>query len=76
MSAIHVMEYIAGLGIFGFTYWLLDGIISLIKPVSSTDNPYTFILYVWIGVIIIYLIFGIIWLVRSYSELDVGGIRR
>ena len=73
MSAIHVIEYITGLGVFGLVYWLLDGILTEIKGVSNTDSPYTFILYVWAGVIIIYLIFGVVWLVRSYAEADIGG---
>jgi len=73
MSAIHVIEYLAGIGFFGLTYWLLDGILDEIQPVSATDGPFDLMLYFWIGVIFIYLIFGGIWLARKYNEQEYQG---
>ena len=72
MSAIHVLEYIIGLAIFGFAYWLLDGIVQILKGYSLTTPPYDLILYIWTGTIVVYLIFGIIWLARTYSEPEGG----
>jgi len=74
LSAIHIIEYLAGLGVFGLAYWLLNGIFNSIKGISLTTSPYNLILYIWTGTIIVYLIFGVIWLARMYSEPN-GGIR-
>jgi hypothetical protein len=77
MSAIHVIEYLIGICFFGLTYWLLDGIQVEIQTASETGNLYDFMLYVWIGCIIIYLIFGGIWVVRRYNEPNMpGGLGR
>ena len=73
MSAIHVLEYIIGLAVFGFAYWIMDGIVQELKHVSLTTPPYNLIMYLWTGIIVIYLIFGAIWLARTYSEADSGG---
>lgn len=68
MGLVYVMEYLMGLAFFGLGYWLLDGIQVELQTVSETGNVYDLALYVWIGIIIIYLIFGGIWVVRKYSE--------
>lgn len=68
MSFLPVVEYLAGLAFFGVGYWLLDGILDEISPVSTTGNVYELGLYVWIGIIFIYLIFGGIWVVRKYTQ--------
>ena len=64
------MMYLIGIGVFGFVYWLLDGVITLFieAGIHQTGNAYDFILYVWVGSLIIYLIFGGIWVVRKYNE--------
>ena len=75
MSFIPVLEYIMGLGVFGFVYWLLNGIKDMMVDanVHKTGTIWDFLCYVWIGIIIIYLIFGGIWLVRKYNELEYTG---
>ena len=68
MSAIYVLEYILGLGVFGFMYWLLDSIQHDISVASTKGDVFNFLGYAWTGLIIVYLIFGGIWLVRKYNE--------
>ena len=73
MSAIHVLEYVGGLVFFGITYWLLDGIQVELQSVSSSGNVYDLYLYFWVGAIIIYIIFGGIWVARKYNEKEYSG---
>ena len=73
MSFIPVIEYLAGFTFFGFVYWLLDGIQEELQGVSETGNVYDLALYVWIGIIILYLIFGGIWVARQYTEPEYRG---
>lgn len=77
MSFIPVLEYLGGLGFFGFIYWLMNGILNIMKAagVSITGNVYLFLGMIWTAIIFIYLIFGGIWLVRKYTEVEyMGGI--
>lgn len=74
MSAIHVIEYIGGLAFFGFLYWIMNGILVEFLDFSETGAVYNLALYVWPGIIIVYLIFGGIWVVRKYNERQyIGG---
>jgi len=68
MSFLPIVEYLGGLAFFGMAYWLLDGIKTEIQGVSETGNLYDLALYVWIGIVIVYLIFGGVWVVRKYSH--------
>lgn len=70
MSFIPVLQYIVGLGFFGFLWWLTDGIIESFTAtgIHESGDVWNLIQYVWIGIIFIYLIFGGIWLVRKYNE--------
>jgi len=70
MSFIPVLQYGIGLGMFGFIYWLLDGIMDefVAAGVHETGTTYSFIMLIWAGSLIIYLIFGGWWVIRKYSE--------
>ena len=68
MGFIYVMEYLLGLVFFGIGYWLLDGIKIELESVSSNTDVFTLANYLWTGAIIIYLIFGGIWVSRRYTE--------
>jgi len=68
MSFIPVLEYMIGIALFGFVYWLLDGIRETIEVISLRGDTYDFLMYVWVGSLLIYLIFGGIWLIRTYTE--------
>ena len=73
MSFIPVFEYLGGFAFFGFIYWLLDGIKVELQTVSETGNVYDLASYVWIGITLLYLIFGGIWVVRQYTEPEYRG---
>jgi len=68
MGMLPVIEYIGGIIFFGLGYWLLDGIQVELQGVSETGNIYDLAQYIWIGITILYLIFGGIWVVRKYTE--------
>lgn len=72
MSAGPVIAYAVGIGVFGFAYWLLDGVLSLFIDVAyhQTGDVYNFLMYVWLGSLVVYLIFGGIWVARKYNELE------
>jgi hypothetical protein len=74
MSFIHVFEYIAGLGVFGMAYWLLNGIVESIEDgTNPSGDVYNLYMYVWVGAVIMYLIFGGIWVARKYAEKEYQG---
>jgi len=75
MSFIPVLEYLTGLGFFGFIYWLMNGILNIMKNagVSITGDVYFFLSMLWMAIIFIYLLFGGIWLVRKYTEIEYTG---
>lgn len=70
MSFLPVIEYLAGLAVFGFVYWILDGVVSDLKGagIAQASSAYDLILYFWVGIIVVYLIFGGIYTVRKYNE--------
>ena len=70
MSFVPVMGYLMGLGVFGFTYWLMDGILDdfIAVGVHETGNIWDFLQYGWVGLLIIYIIFGGIWVIKKYNE--------
>ena len=80
---IYILMYFIGLAVFGFLYWLLNGVLTIIRATgiqdsttfSSTDQLMT---YLWFGIVVIYLLFGGYWLVRLFNQ-DVqtgGGVIR
>ena len=70
MSFIPVLQYMVGLGFFGFMWWLTNGILEsfIAVGIHETGDLWNLMQYVWIGIIFIYLIFGGIWLARKYNE--------
>ena len=69
MTAVrYVFDYMFGLGIFGLTYWLLNGILVEFRSVSSPGDVYDWGNYVWWGSLVVYLVFGAFWLPRKLKE--------
>ena len=70
MSFIPVLAYGLGIGVFGFAYWLLDGILDtfIALGIHETGTAYDFMLYAWTASLVVYLIFGGFWLIRKYNE--------
>ena len=75
MSFIPVLEYLAGITVFGFVYWIMDGVLDALKEsgVSATGDVYNLLFYMWVGILVVYLLFGGWWLIRQYDEQQYPG---
>ena len=75
MSFIPVLEYLAGITVFGFFYWIMDGVLDALKGsgVSATGDTYNLLFYMWVGILVVYLLFGGWWLIRKYDEQQYPG---
>lgn len=66
--------------VFGFIYWLLDGMMDIFVRTGVADTTtftvYPLLMFVWAGIVVVYLVFGGIWLVRSFQQQTmIGGYR-
>jgi hypothetical protein len=70
VSFLPVLKYGFGLGVFGFIYWLLDGILTLFiqESVHTTGTTFNILHALWTGGLLVYLVFGGWWLIRTYNE--------
>ena len=72
MGFTNVVLYLIGLVVFGFVYWILNGIVDIIKVAgihNTTDfTSYDLLMLVWGGIVVVYLIFGGVWLIRCYQR--------
>ena len=78
MSFIPALAYTIGIGVFGFIGWILNGILDEFKAAnfSQTGDVYSLFNYAWVGLFILYLVFGGWWVVRQYNEQEYqGGFR-
>jgi len=77
MSFIPTMMYIIGLVAFGIFYWILNGIVDILKAMNIAEQTdfgsYDLLIYLWAGIVIVYVIFGGIWLIRTYNEKNQTG---
>ena len=62
-SATFVFEYLGGLFFFGLIYWILDGILPFFAVLSVTGDVYNLAMYIWQASVILYLVFGIWYLI-------------
>ena len=64
--------YFIGLVVFGFIYWLLDGMMDIFVATNVADTTtftvYPLLMYVWAGIVVVYLVVGGIWLIRSFQK--------
>ena len=71
-NAGNIFLYIIGLVVFGFIYWFLDHMLTLFIDANIADtttfNCWALLRYVWAGIVIVYVIFGGIWLIRSFQS--------
>jgi len=67
--------YLTGMAVFGFFYHLLDGILDdiLASGVGESGTLLDLLLYLWAGMLIVYLIFGGWWMIRKYNESQYRG---
>ena len=73
MTAVrYAFDYLFGLGLFGFIYWILNGIKSVMQTTASLDSTtlpvYDLANLLWTGALVIYLIFGAFWLPKKIQE--------
>ena len=77
MSFIPVVLYLVGLTVFGFIYWLLDGLLVTFNAMGIADTTtypiQDLLMFMWFGIVALYLIFGGIWLIRTYNEKEYRG---
>jgi len=75
MSFIPIAGYLAGGGILGFVGWLLNGIMDefIDANITETGTVYTFVMYIWTAVFIVYWVFGGLWAIRKYNEKEYMG---
>lgn len=66
------LDYFFGLAVFGFFYWLLNGILPDFMAISETGAVYNMAVWLWHGCLVIYLVFGIFWLPRKLKEYEGG----
>ena len=70
-NAANIFLYLIGIVIFGIIYWLLNGMLDMIKATNVADTTtftsYDLMLYVWAGIVIVYVVFGGLWLIRSFQ---------
>jgi len=70
MSFIPILGYLVGIGVMGWIGWFLNGIQQDLIDIGvhETGTVWTFLLYLWTGMFIIYLIFGGYYVIRQYNE--------
>ena len=75
MNVIPVLKYLFGLAVFGFLYWILDGILTLFiaEGVHTSGTTWNIMHMFWTGSLIIYMIFGGWWVIRTYNEKTIYG---
>lgn len=72
-AVIYAFEYLFAIPIFGFLFWILNGILIQIAPVSSKGPLFQLASHLWVGAIIVFILFGIFWLPRKIKERNEWG---
>lgn len=68
MSFIPVMEYLAGIFVFGFVKLIFNDVIDAVKVVSATGDVYDLGEFLWVGIVIVYIVGGAIYLWLTYTR--------
>jgi len=70
MSFLPVGKYVVGLAFFGFIYWLLDGIMEAFigESIHTAGTTFNLMHAMWTGSLLVYLVFGGWWVIRTYNE--------
>lgn len=70
MSFIPALSYVAGIGVMGWTGWILGGIKQDLVDIGihESGTVWSFLLYLWTGMFVVYLIFGGYYVIRQYNE--------
>jgi len=73
MSALPVISYLGGIIVFGMAYYFLSPVFDAVKTVSESGASYMLINALWVGLLLIYLIFGGYYMISRYNEESYGG---
>ncbi len=57
-SVYYAFDYLIGLMVFGFIYWLLNGILPFFEVMSSGGIVHDLANFLWWFVLVIYLVLG------------------
>lgn len=57
-SVFYAFDYLIGLAVFGFVYALFNMILPAFRLLSTTGVIYEYANFIWIGALVIYLVFG------------------
>jgi hypothetical protein len=68
MSWVPVAEYFMAVGVYGFLYWLGNGIVEELLAYSLTGNAYTFMLMLWHGSPLFVMFMAGIWLLTVMQK--------
>ena len=74
-----IIMYLIGFPVFGMIYWLLDNILTIIIPMNFQDttnfmSTFELVRYIWAGIVIVYLLFGGIWMMRVFTQDTMPGV--
>lgn len=67
-AVMYVFDYLFGFAVFGFLYWLLNGVLVSFRSLSASGSLLSWANYLWFGAVVIYLVFGVFWLPRKLKE--------
>jgi len=70
MSFIPIVKYGLGLGVLGLIYYIMNGIMVAFIDVGEhrTGAAFDLLHAFWTAIIIVYLVFGGWWTIRTYNE--------
>ena len=69
MSFVPVLSYLGGLAVFGVVRWFLHGVLAEFWFLGdTTENTYILAGYFWDAVVIVFIIFGALYLIRQYTK--------
>ena len=63
-------DYLIGLGVMGFLYYILNLILPSFEVISATGTVHDLANMIWTGVLIMYLVFGPFWFWNKLKEYD------
>ena len=67
-----VMDYLVGLVVFGFVWFILNDPISILWNNSLTVSNIEFAMFFWWGALVVYLVFGAFRFLSDLREWDTG----
>ena len=67
-SVFYAFDYLIGLVVFGFLYGILNLIVFPFANLDSSDSLHDYVLMIWYGALVVYLVFGPFWFWNKLKE--------